>query len=283
MTKFLIYLLFALLPTFVYSDNLPTNLAVPGGIVNIPLYKASSPAPQVFFQKKRVLIVKKDNTWTAVIGIPLKTKAGDYSINVKSGVNRSQFNFKVYDKQYPAQYITLKNKRMVNPIATDLKRIRSERPIINKALNTWTAQAVSHLNFKIPVKGRLSSPFGLKRFFNNQAKNPHSGLDIAAPTGTAIHAPSSATVINTGSYYYNGNSVFLDHGQGLISGYFHLSKINVTAGQRVTTNTKLGEIGSTGRVTGPHLHWNVYLNKTKVDPALFVDELSPSQAEPPKH
>lgn len=131
----------------------------------------------------------------------------------------------------------------------------------------------------MPIIGRLSSPFGLKRFFNNQPKNPHSGLDIAAPTGTTISAPAPGLVINTGSYYYNGNTVFLDHGQGLVTGYFHMSKITVKAGQIVEQGTKLGEVGETGRVTGPHLHWNVYLNKTKVDPALFVPELSESKEE----
>ncbi|NOR79784.1 MAG: peptidoglycan DD-metalloendopeptidase family protein, partial [Methyloprofundus sp.] len=90
--------------------------------------------------------------------------------------------------------------------------------------------------------------------------------------------PASGLVVDTGSYYYNGNTVFLDHGQGLITGYFHMSKISVKAGQIVEQGTKLGEVGETGRVTGPHLHWNVYLNKTKVDPALFVPVLSASKA-----
>jgi len=273
MNKILLPLLL-LIPQLVFSGNLPKQLYAPGGVVSIELGTVETPAPEVFFQKKRVLVLAKDNKWIAVIGIPLKTKAGIHTIQLKSGVKATELSFNIVDKEYPAQYITLKNKRMVNPNPDDVKRISSERPAINKALNTWTQQAIDDLSFSIPVQGRLSSPFGLKRFFNNQPRNPHSGLDIAAPTGTTISAPAPALVINTGSYYYNGNSVFLDHGQGLITGYFHMSKISVKAGQIVEQGTKLGEVGATGRVTGPHLHWNVYLNKTKVDPALFIPELS---------
>ena len=266
MNKILLTLL--LIPQIALSSTLPKQLAVPGGVVNIELNSVVSPAPEVLFQDKRVLVMENDHKWVAVVGIPLKSKAGQHSILVKSA-----------EKEYPAQYITIKNKRMVNPNPDDVKRISSERPAINNALNTWTEQPVEDLLFSLPVQGRLSSPFGLKRFFNKQPKNPHSGLDIAAPTGTTIAAPAPGMVINTGSYYYNGNTVFLDHGQGLVTGYFHMSKITVKAGQIVEQGTKLGEVGETGRVTGPHLHWNVYLNKTKVDPALFVSELSTPKAE----
>ena len=269
--------LFSLLlcvPQMLLGNSLPKPQYTPGGVVNIALDSVASSAPEVFFQKKRVLVIEKDQQWVAVIGIPLKAKIGQHSIQVKSAAETMQINFDIVDKDYPAQYITIKNKRMVNPNPDDIKRITSERPAINKALNTWTQQVVDDLSFSLPVQGRLSSPFGLKRFFNKQPKNPHSGLDIAAVKGTTISAPASGLVIDTGSYYYNGNTVFLDHGQGLITGYFHMSKISVKAGQIVEQGTKLGEVGETGRVTGPHLHWNVYLNKTKVDPALFVPELS---------
>ena len=274
MTKILYSLFLFCFISLAQASSLPTTLAVPGGIINIPIGDISAPAPEVLFQSKKVLVLENDKQWVAVVGIPLKSKAGQHNIQVKSSAEIRNINFTVTAKDYPAQYITLKNKRMVNPNPDDLKRIRSERPAINKALNTWSLQSVDDLTFQIPVIGRLSSPFGLKRFFNNQPKNPHSGLDIAAVTGTDIVAPAAGIVINTGAYYYNGNTVFLDHGQGLISGYFHMSKITVKAGQIVEQGTKLGEVGATGRVTGPHLHWNVYLNKTKVDPALFVPELA---------
>lgn len=263
-------LLLLLLPLACFAEAMPKQLAVPGGIVQLPLLEAMNPAPTAYFQGKRVMVVKDRGWWVAVIGIPLDAKLGRHKISTKVLGKDMKLPFDIKNKEYPAQYLTIQNKRMVNPNAEDLKKIKADRVKIGKALAVWTEQAVLDLDFMAPVDGRLSSRFGLKRFFNKQPRNPHSGLDIAAPAGTAIKAPAAARVIDTGNYYYNGNTVFLDHGQGLISGYFHMSKIGVEPGQLVKQGDMLGTVGSTGRVTGPHLHWNVYLNGTKVDPALFI-------------
>jgi len=246
--------------------------------VELAVGDAVSPAPKVYFQKKRVLVIEQDKRWLALIGIPLDSKPGEYSIDIVNSAGKSQMHFTIANKEYPSQYITIKNKRMVNPNPDDLKRIKSDRIPIGKALRTWTERQQVATDFIPPVDGRLSSLFGLKRFFNNQPRNPHSGLDIAAPAGTPIKAPGDAVVINTGNYYYNGNTVFLDHGQGLITGYFHMTEIKVKPGQEVKQGDILGTVGETGRVTGPHLHWNVYLNRTKVDPALFIAEYMPMLA-----
>ena len=125
----------------------------------------------------------------------------------------------------------------------------------------------------LPVHGRYSSPFGLRRFFNEQARKPHSGLDIAATQGTPIKAAASGTVINTGDYFFNGNTVFIDHGQGLITMYCHMHRIDVKESEYVTVADVIGTVGQSGRVTGAHLHWSVLLNQTMVDPTLL---LSPS-------
>ncbi len=265
-------ILLLLFPYLALAAKLPEQLAVPGGIVKIVVGETSSPPPKVFFNDRRVLVTGYENQWLALVGISLKTKPGAYYISVKPKNKNIQTRFTVVDKEYPAQYITLKNKRMVNPNPDDLKRIKADRIPIGKALRTWTEQQEVDTGFIAPVDGRLSSLFGLKRFFNKQPRNPHSGLDIAATAGTPIMAPAKAKVIETGNYYYNGNTVFLDHGQGLITGYFHMTDINVKPGQAVNQGDVIGTVGSTGRVTGPHLHWNVYLNRTKVDPALFIAE-----------
>ena len=135
---------------------------------------------------------------------------------------------------------------------------------------TFSTPLPERLQMIQPVPGRRSSSFGLRRVFNGQARNPHSGMDIAAATGTPVVAPLAGRVIDVGDYFFNGGTVWLDHGGGLLSMYCHLSGVDCAVGEQLATGQAFCRVGATGRVTGPHLHWGVMLNRSMVDPALFL-------------
>ncbi|WP_152555680.1 peptidoglycan DD-metalloendopeptidase family protein [Methylomarinum vadi] len=261
-----------LLPIAAWAGKLPEQLAVPGGIVKIGVGEGHTNAPKVFYDGKRVLVTKDEQSWLALVGVPLSAKPGQHSLQVIGNNEERNLKFNIADKEYPAQHLTITKKRMVTGFTeADLKRIEADKIEMTKAKAVWSEGPID-ADFVAPVDGRLSSLFGLKRYFNEIPKNPHNGLDIAAPTGTPILAPASGKVINTGNYYFNGNTVFLDHGQGLLSAYLHMNEITVKPGDVVKQGDPLGTVGETGRVTGPHLHWIVYLNHTPVDPALFISQ-----------
>ncbi len=245
---------------------LPINSRVPGGVAVIPLADAKQPAPKATFRNKPVLIIKEKNKWVALVGLPLNLKPGPYQLDT----NFAEQKFKVAAKKYPEQRVTIKDKRKVEPNLEDMARINREQPLIEVAKNHWADNANVDIDLMLPAEGPLSSRFGLRRIFNGQPRNPHSGLDVAVPTGTPVLASANGTVINTGDYFFNGNTVFVDHGQGLITLYCHLSDIAVKPGDTLTRGQLLGASGMTGRASGPHLHWSVIMNGTMIDPEIFV-------------
>ena len=250
--------------------ELPQALAAPGGVVILPVSGDAERAPAVTFEGKRVMVLPGADGWLAVVGIPLSQTPGTVEIDVRRGGSSERIEFLVEGKSYSTQRLSVAPGK-VNLSEPDAARVAKETPHIRGVMSTFTDQPPASLRFISPVKGPKSSSFGLRRVFNNQPRNPHSGMDIAAPTGTPIVAPAPGVVLDTGDYFFNGKSVFIDHGSGLITLYCHLSEIEVTAGQTVNTGDRLGQVGATGRVTGPHLHWGVSLNRAYVDPALFLE------------
>ncbi|HLA40699.1 MAG TPA: M23 family metallopeptidase, partial [Candidatus Glassbacteria bacterium] len=172
--------------------------------------------------------------------------------------------------QYQESRITIIDERKVTPLPMDMGRINRETRLIQAAKATWSEKADPSLLLTQPVAGVYSSSYGLRRFFNEQPRNPHSGLDIAAPEGTPVKAAGPGKVVMTGEYFFNGNTIFIDHGQGLLTMYCHLRKIAVQPGQDIAVGQIIGAVGQTGRVTAAHLHWSVILNGTMVDPELFI-------------
>jgi murein DD-endopeptidase MepM/ murein hydrolase activator NlpD len=228
-------------------------------------------APRVLFDGQRVLVARSGDAWHAVVGLPLSLKPGAYEVSVRErGKGERTVRFDVRGRRYETQHLTLANRRHVTPGPDDLSRIAREQELLARAFSTWNDRALDLVTFDLPSEGRFSSGFGLRRFLNNEPRQPHTGVDIAAPEGTPIAAPAAGIVIETGDYFFNGLTVVLDHGQGLVTMYNHLSRIDVAKGARVGRGERIGAIGSTGRVTGPHLHWSVSLNNARVDPALFL-------------
>jgi murein DD-endopeptidase MepM/ murein hydrolase activator NlpD len=248
----------------------PRASAVPGGVVSLKLPGNAGEKPLVTYRDKPVLVVRQADGWQAIVGISLDTEPGEYHLDVQQpGANARQLAFRIAPKQYRVQELKVAPSQ-VNLSPQDEARVNREQEKVRAALAGFTADAPATLRLAPPVPGPRSSSFGLRRVFNGEARKPHSGMDIAAPIGTPIKAPLAGRVVDVGTYFFNGNDVIVDHGQGLMTMYCHLSKIRVEVGQELKTGQVLGDVGATGRVTGPHLHWGVILNGSSVDPALFL-------------
>lgn len=251
------------------TDLWPQDSRVPGGIARLSLGPAAQ-RPQAHVDGTPVLVLGDMIEWTAVVGIPLSTKPGAHSVQVRDDEGTRSVRYQVQDKKYSEQRLKVSPKT-VDLAPDDLARHERERAHQQTIMERFTPLSSSNsLRMVQPTLGRRSSSFGLRRIFNGQPRNPHSGMDIAAATGTPITAPLPGTVVDVGDYFFNGGTVWLDHGNGLLSMYCHLSQMNCKAGDVLNTGDTFCKVGATGRVTGPHLHWGVMLNRTMVDPALFL-------------
>jgi len=242
--------------------------SVPGGLY---LHLLPEGVVSVRYRDQPILVYRR----VAVVGIHLNAEPGTHKIRLEYEDGRSEWRrFAVSDKRYTEQRLTIDNPRMVNPLEEDLVRIREESARMRAQYQRFSVPSAPPQPFMQPVAGPLSSSFGRRRILNGEPRSPHSGLDIAADTGTPILAPASGTVTLTGDFYFNGNTVFVDHGQGLISMMCHLSRIDVSEGDTVARGDVLGQVGATGRVTGPHLHWSVSMNGNRVDPVQVMQLFS---------
>jgi murein DD-endopeptidase MepM/ murein hydrolase activator NlpD len=217
-----------------------------------------------------LMVLGEPSRWIALVGIPLSAKPGAGVLQVRrEGQPEATLNYRIEPKQYAEQHLKVP-QRTVDLSKEDQARYERERTHQNEVVATFTAQWPLDLRMRPPTSGPRSSSFGLRRVFNGQARNPHSGMDIAAETGTPVVAPATGRVLDTGDYFFNGRTIWLDHGAGLLSMLCHLSAIDVKPGDTVAAGQRIGAVGATGRVTGAHLHWSVSLNRTMVDPELFL-------------
>lgn len=252
----------------------PEQALVPGGIAIMDL-KNYTPETHITFDGRKTTIFKQDEAWYALAAIPLKAKPGTYDFKIQQDDSTRVSKVEVRDKKYQEQRLTIKNKRKVNPSEQDMQRITSERVLKRAAKNHWS-DTYPDADLIWPVSGEISSIYGLRRFFNEQERNPHNGLDIAAPEGTDVRATADGTVIEAGDFFFSGNMVYIDHGQGLISLYAHLSRIDVKPGDVLRRGEILGAVGQTGRVTGAHLHFAVMSNGVLFDPIYLLPKQQPT-------
>ncbi len=174
---------------------------------------------------------------------------------------------------YQEQRINGLPKNMVTPPDQVLKRIIEDRKQVTKARSYSTPINAFEKTFSWPLKGIITGTYGTKRILNGKPRAPHYGIDIAAPMGTPVRAPQAGIIRMVRNLYFTGWTVILDHGHGLSSTFLHLSSTKIRMGQRVKKNQIIGNVGSTGRSTGPHLDWRINLLKKRLDPHLVAGEM----------
>ncbi len=256
----------------VWAATVPRASAVPGGVARIGL-GAAERAPRARLGSNRVLVMREGDGWVALVGIALAAKPGS-KLRVEAehaGGRHQRFEIDVAPKAYGSQNLEV-SPDQVDLSTQDFARYEREREHLDDVLRTFTDSPPATLAMLQPAAGQRLSTFGLRRYFNRQARNPHAGMDIAAPAGTPVIAANAGRVIDTGDYFFLGRTIVLDHGQGLLSLYAHLEASDTSVAQPVSAGSLIGKVGATGRVTGPHLHFSVYLNAVAVDPAIFLQQ-----------
>ena len=252
------------------ADGLPRESRVPGGVALVTVARADEPKPAVTRDGANVWTVKRGASWIAVVGLPLSTAPGEHSVIVtRNGVAQS-VAFSVQNKRYPVQHVTLKDNAMVEPPPEVIARIETESAHLKTVRSNWRDDDATDASFTLPAIGRLSGRFGGSRVLNGKPRAPHAGLDVAIGSGTPVLAPGDGVVLDTGDYYFCGKTMFIDHGNGLLSLFCHLSEHINKVGDSVRKGQAVARSGATGRASGPHLHWSVYLNGVSVEPELFV-------------
>jgi murein DD-endopeptidase MepM/ murein hydrolase activator NlpD len=216
---------------------------------------------------------ERETQWRGLVGVPLDTPAGSYALYVQAlapagAIVTKALELRVQDRQFATRRLTV-DPRFVDPPAEEVERILREQTLLNETFLTVTDR-LWRGPFVAPVPGRPNSSFGRLTEFNKEPRGRHQGADYAVGTGTPVRAPNAGHVVIAADLYFSGNTIVLDHGSGLFSLFAHLSRMSVEQDAVVAKGDKVGEVGATGRVTGPHLHWAVRLGEVSVDPQSLI-------------
>lgn len=222
-------------------------------------------------------------TYLALLGLDMQEVPGTHEFVVElkypDGVRRLSYNVLVMKEHYPVQHLTLP-REMVDLDEESLIRVKAEQEQVRTLLESVSPERLWNGTFIEPVHGSVTGAFGRTRIINGQPRSPHNGEDIAAPPGADVVAMNDGIARLTVDHFFSGKGVFVDHGLGLYSMYFHLSEITVRDGEPVKRGQVIGKVGASGRTSGPHLHWGVRVNGSRVDP-YSLTRLTFSGGSPP--
>lgn len=255
----------------------------PGGVTMIEIAPAAAVrSATLSWQNRRIplAVLPDGRRMAALIGIPREAAAGpakaELEIVDRAGrLNQRTVFLQVTAKQFPEQRLTLP-QRQVTPDRAAINRHREEWQTLQKIFADIGQQRLWRAPFRRPVPGKLLSPFGVQRTLNGEPRNYHSGVDLRAGLGEPVVATGGGRVVLTADHFFAGNSVYIDHGMGIVTMYFHLSQITVKNGQQVESGQIIGRAGASGRASGPHLHWGARLHDCKIDPLALVNLLGSS-------
>lgn len=262
--------IFSSCPAFAVNIIVPEKVSQGRGF----LVKIEDTVPfsgKILWRKKEISFTsaEKNNTYTAdiLLGMPIDAKNREI---VTLFLNNKKISKEI--TPLPVKWVTHNltvAPKYVEPPKEVQERLQKERAVTKKALATLSPNASWQLPFTRPVKGTISGSFAARRVFNDKPRSPHLGTDMRGAVGTPILAMADGVVLLAREHYYSGNAVWIDHGQGVISMYGHMSKFAVKEGDIVKQGQKIGEVGATGRVTGPHLHLSLYIQGVAVDAVPF--------------
>jgi murein DD-endopeptidase MepM/ murein hydrolase activator NlpD len=259
--------------TFIYK----ARTLQPGEVLLIEARTArplKSLQAEAFDRKFPAFVPKGGQAWTALVGIDLDTSPGNYPLTLTGtdvdGKHLAvQKTLRVIAKKFPTRTLAV-DEKFVSPPKEVLARIEKESAEVNAIFTAVTPEKFWSGQFRVPVPGKVISAFGKRNLYNGKPRSPHTGVDFRGATGTPVRAPNAGRIVLAQELYYSGNTVIIDHGLGLYSYMGHMSAILVALGDKVVRGQRVGKVGATGRVTGPHLHWTVRLNTARVNPLSLI-------------